>query len=211
MKHPDLLRRIQPSPNEFAFHVIFVILATGLFTVIDINVHINYVNPLLAECYESNNSELCFETRERAGILDDPSNQLAIGDTYWGTLLGVVLTIGMFFGAVRIVMGLLAGDRHIRMLILIGVLWFWGTVAFFYFGYLDFGYYFLRGEMVDDVLPWLDGVGLFKYVQPFGATEHVDRSDLYILMMIGIPAFLLPWYWMIHHHKIGTLKRMGLD
>lgn len=205
----DILAKTQPSPKEFAFHVGFVIVATLLFTVIDINVHIPYVNPIIAECYESNTSEFCQERREFAGV-EDPSDQIALGDVYWATLLSTVLTIGIAFGVLRIIMGFLAGAKISPFLFLIGVVWFWGIISLYYFGWLDFGYFVLRGEAVPETLPWLNDVGLFEYVAPLGNTHHVDAGDLYLLMFLGLIAFLGPWIFMLHHHRRGTLKKWNL-
>lgn len=218
----DLLKNVQPSIYEFIFMSVIAVLFLVAFTMIDMGLHDGYIRPIVAECYESNLSEFCEErrfellgTQESMSFLPDiflaeQDDQLRLGGVYWMTLLSIVIFFSIIIGVLRIVTGRLAGAEINPMLFLIGLLWGISIIVLYYFGWLDYLYFALRGLNIPTDLAWLNGVGIFKYVQGFGVNENVNDTDLYILMSIGLVTFIGIWAGMIHHIKKGTLERFGL-
>lgn len=204
----DLLRKAQPSSEEF----FFLLIITGIFTVLliysDIVVHDTYILHLVAQCHSQNHESICDLLRSIQGLPMDA--QLSIGNAYWGILLIQVITVAGIIGLLRIMFAKLAGAKIDSMVIFTGFLWFATASAFYFFGFLDAGYYKLRGLEIPPQLEWLDGVGLFTLVQNFGETSSVDRSDLFLLMFIGLVLVVGSWVLVTHHYKKGTLKKIGI-
>lgn len=191
-------------------------------TFVDMMIHDGYVRPIIAECYNENTIEFCEERRFellnespianslKDWLLTSQDEQLRLGGHYWMALLVIVVFISAIMGVGRIVTGRLAGAKINPMLFIIGGLWAYSVLSLYYFGWLDYLYFVLRGLDVPSELAWLNGVGLFQYVQPYGDTTNVDNTDLYWLMVIGLGLFVGIWWLMLHHHKKGTFKKLGL-
>ena len=188
----DLLARTTPSVFEFFFLYPLVALATVFFAIIDITVFDPFVLPAISANYGA-------------------EDQLAVGNPYWQTLNMIVLVFGAVAGGFRIVLGKLAGARWSSMLLFMGFIYFIATITMFYFGWLDFYYYSLRGQEVPHTLDWLNNAGFFMLVKPLGEDpQNVERSDLFILMFAGSLVLVSMFLVTIHHHKKGTLQRLGI-
>ena len=208
--------------GEFIFMLAVTITFIVFITFIDMMIHDGYVRPLIAECYESNTIAFCEERRFelledspvaqslKTWLLSSQDDQLRLGGHYWLALLVIVIFISGIMGIGRIVTGRLAGAKINPMLFIIGGLWAYSILSLYYFGWLDYLYFALRGLDVPMELSWLNGVGLFQYVQPLGKTENVNDTDLYILMGVGLGLFIGIWTFFIHHHRQKTWKRLGL-
>lgn len=217
----DLLAKTQPSVGEFVFMLGVTITFILFITFIDMMIHDGYVRPIIAECFETNTVNFCEERRFELlsespitsylgdSLLSEQDDQLKLGGHYWLALLTIVIFISTIMGVGRIVMGKLAGAKTNPMLFIIGGLWSFSVVSLYYFGWLDYLYFKLRDLQIPDTLSWLNGVGLFKYVQGLGNTASVDSTDLYLLMGIGLGLFLGVWLFFIHHHKKKTWKKLG--
>jgi len=145
------------------------------------------------------------------GIVGVPDNaQLEIGSTYWAVLLIQAITLSFVMFLLRMMIRKLSGQPFSPLTFFTALLWGFTTFAFYYFGWLDFGYFVLRGLPVPEVLPWLDGVGAYILVQPLGLTSSVDKADLFLLMGIGVGIVAGLWALAIHHQNKGTLKKWGL-
>lgn len=204
----DLLRKAQPSTEEFFFLLIITGIFAGLIIYTDIVVHDTYIRTIVAECTPNNHEGICDLIRAIQGLPMDA--QLTIGNAYWGVLLIQVIVFAGIIGILRVMFAKLAGAKIDAMVIFIGLLWFITASAFFFFGFLDAGYYKLRGMEIPLQLEWLDGVGLFTLVQGLGDTSSVDRSDLFVLMFIGLVLVVGLWVLVTHHYKKGTLKKIGI-
>jgi len=205
----DLLRKSQPSHLEFGFLLTIVAILTGLLIFTDISIHESYIKQIIATCYPENQENFCMIIRAFLGLSE--TAQLEIGGTYWAVLSIQAVTLAGVMGLLRLMVAKLAGEEFNAMVIFVALMWAFTTYAFFLFGYLDYGYYIFQGLGVPPVLDWLDGVGLFVFVQGFGATESVDDTDLYLLMGIGGGIVLGIWATITHHYRVGTLKKLGLD
>lgn len=204
----DLLRKPQPSSEEFFFLIIITAVFTGLLTYTDIVVHDSYVKVLVAQCHPENKEPVCMMIRTLHGL---PNNaQITIGNAYWGILWTQAIVVSGIIGSLRIMFARLAGAKINTMVIFTGLLWFFTASSFFFFGWLDYGYYALRGLEVPEVLTWLTDTGFFQFVQHFGQTNQVDRSDLHLLMFIGLATVIGLWILITHHYKKGTLKKFGI-
>lgn len=204
----DLLRKPQPSSEEFLFLIVITAVFTGLLIFTDIVVHDSYVKPLVAQCYAENQESICVIIRTINGLPSDA--HISIGNAYWGVLLTQALVISAIIGSLRVMFARLAGAKISPMVIFTGLLWFFTASAFFFFGWLDYGYYALRGIKIPELLPWLNDTGLFKFVQQFGQTNQVDSSDLFLLMFIGLGIVISSWVIITHHYKKGTLEKIGI-
>lgn len=198
--------------------MLFIVIAVTVFvTFVDIMIHDSYVRPIIAECYMENKSEFCENRRnellnEAYFWLDtsNPNPQLQLGGIYWLTLLSIPIFVALVLGISRPIWGIMAGAKINPMLFIIGILWGFSVLSLYYFGWLDFLYFFLRDLPIPETLNWLDGVGLFQYVQELGPTSSVDGYDLYVLMATGLLLLIGTWGFMIHHHKKKTFHRLGL-
>lgn len=212
----DVLKSPQPSEYEFVFCMFVVISSILFFTFIDIMIHDSYVRPIIAECHESNKSDFCEDRRKELLLqpffwMDSGQNdQLKLGSNYWFTLLMIPIFVAVLLAVLRPFMGILAGAKINPMLVIIGLLWGFSVLSLYYFAWLDFFYFFLRGLEVPPQLPWLNGIGLFQFVQPYSSTLNVDKEDMYLLMTIGIVLLIGIWSLLVHHHKKGTFKKLGL-
>jgi len=145
------------------------------------------------------------------GIVDVPDDaQLEIGNAYWAVLLIQAITLSFVMFLLRIFITRLARQRLTPLSFFVAGLWGFTTFAFYYFGWLDWGYYALRGMTIPDTLPWLDGVGAYVLVQGLGVTSSVDKTDLFLLMGIGVIIVAGLWALAIHHHKKQTLRKLGI-
>lgn len=216
MKRIDLLAKPFPTIGEFFLMIVVVTMFIVFVTLVDILIHDSYIGPIIAECNAQNNSEFC--EKMRASLINDSffwnvdyhDPQLQLGGTYWFTLLLIPLFVAVLLAIFRPVMGILAGAKINPMLFIIGLLWGFSVIVLYYFGWLDFLYYFLRNIPIPETLIWLNGVGAFQLVQHLGPTENVDKSDLLLLMGIGIVLLISVWAFFIHHHKKKTWHRLGL-
>ena len=212
----DVLKSPQPSEYEFIFCMFVVISSILFFTFIDIMIHDSYVRPIIAECHEKNKSDFCEERRKELVLqpffwIDQGySDQLKLGSNYWFTLLMIPIFVAVLLAVFRPFMGILAGAKINPMLVIIGLLWGFSVLSLYYFGFLDFLYFALRGIPIPETLPWLNGIGVFSLVQPFGSTTDVDKEDMYLLMVIGSVLLIGIWSFMVHHHRKKTWKRLGL-
>ncbi len=204
----DLLRKPQPSSEEFIFLIVITAIFTGLLIFTDIVVHDSYIKPLVAQCYSENQESICMIIRSINGLPSD--THISIGNAYWGVLLTQAIVVSAIIGSLRIMFAHLAGAKINAMVIFVGFLWFFTAFAFFFFGWLDYGYYALRGMEIPDSLPWLNDTGLFQLVQNLGQTDQVDSSDLFLLMFIGLGIVIISWVIVTHHYKKGTLKKIGV-
>lgn len=213
----DFLAKPFPTLQEFIFLLFIVVSVTVFVTFIDIMIHDSYVRPIIAECYLENKSEFCEQRRaelinQAFFWLDTNENpQLQLGGTYWFTLLTIPIFVAVILGISRPIWGVMAGAKINPMLFIIGILWGFSVMSLYYFGWLDFLYYFLRDLPIPNTpLNWLDGVGAFTLVQNMGPTTSVDAIDLYHLMGLGLVLLIGVWGFMIHHHKKKTFHRLGL-
>lgn len=204
----DLLRKPQPTHEEFIFLIIITAIFTGLLVVTDITIHDTYIKTLVAQCYPTNHETICTTIRQIQGLPSDA--HLSIGQAYWGILLLQVVVVAGIIGLLRIMFTKLAGAKITPMVLFTGFLWFGTSASFYFFGWLDWAYYTVRGLEIPQQLPWLDGVGLFQFVQNFGDTSSVDKSDLTILMVAGVFLILGLWTFITHHYRTKTLHKLGI-
>jgi len=182
----DLLASPQPSTSEFLIAICISFIAIIAFTYVDINIFNTYVLPDIEGNF-------------------DAEDQLAIGNTYWETLNGIIGFVGGTVFVIRLALGKLAGAKTTGMLFLVSFVWALGIVILFYFGTLDTLYYVIDGREIPDTLPHLNGIGLFQFFE-----GDVTGENLIMLNLAGITVLVLFWYALIHHHKKGTLKKLGL-
>ena len=204
----DLLKNPQPSKPEFLVALFFTFLAVIAVTQIDINIHDGYVLDDIADCHPNNDSQRCEELRKEMGC--ESADQLCLGDRYQATLMGIVILLGFILAFTRLVLGKLAGAKTSISLLFIAFLWFASGIILFYFGWLDTLYFIMQKEPIPVTLDWLNNVGLFKYVQNFGATIDVNNTDLYILNLVGLIVFFGMWYIAEFHYKKRTLAKLGI-
>ncbi|MCV0393681.1 MAG: hypothetical protein K5790_10405 [Nitrosopumilus sp.] len=218
----DLLANPQPSGYEFAFAIGIAVSFLILFTVIDIVIHDGFVRPIIAGCPPEVITDFCEERRLELLVnnpltnflkntfLSEQDEQLRLGGQYWMMLLIIVIFFVVFVMIFRLFSGILAGASINPMLFIITGMYGYSVLSLYYFGWLDWLYYVSRKLPVPDDLPWLNGVGLFQYVQNHGINSNVNNSDLFILMIFGLISLIGGWAILIHHHKKGKLEEWGL-
>jgi len=213
----DILAKPFPTITEFIFMMFVVATFTIFVTFIDIMIHDSYVRPIIAECYETNDSKFCEERRSELlrdeNFWVETSNQnpqIQLGGNYWLALLTIPIFVAGLLAVTRPVLGVMAGAKINPMLFIIGGLWGFSVFSLYYFGWLDFLYFYLRDMPIPETLDWLNGVGLFALVQPYGPTDNVDNTDLYLLMGIGVVLLVGIWSFFIHHHRKKTWHTLGL-
>ena len=206
----DLLARAEPNIDEILFALILAS-AGGLifFTVFDISIHDGYVLDDISKCFVGNIEESCLFLQEEHGC--DGLNQLCIGERYWATLNGIVLFFGGTLAVMRFVFGKLAGADTNFNLFAVSGMWFLSGTILFYTGWLDYFYYVFQDITIPNKLPWLNEAGGFSVVKIFGNDANiVEKSDMYILMGIGVGILAGLWALLVHHHRKGKLEEWGL-
>jgi hypothetical protein len=204
----DLLARPVPSVYELLLIIPIALLLTSFVAVIDATIFDGYVLPDLAECYGTNLSDRCLEIWDRLGC--EVGDQRCVGDNYWLILESIVIVFGILLFVLRMFMGIMAGAKLTPMLFFIGFMWFVSGAILFYFGWIDLLYYEVRGLDVPVTLDWLDNVGLFTYIQHLGNTESVDKSDLYLLNILGLVTLIGVWLKLMYLHHKKHLRRIGI-
>jgi len=143
-----------------------------------------------------NRDSFCKFWREQIGITDE--SQLSFGAPHWNILTTNFLVIAIVIGAIRTLTSwfwqIKNGRRFFHWVkVVMGLVWFVGTLIWFYFGYLDLGYYIFRGNTVPESLPWLNDLGLFIIAKDFTGSSNVESLDLTILAIIGGCLYVIIW------------------
>ena len=116
---------------------------TGLLIYTDISIHDSYIKNIISYCHPDQQDGWC--TLIRSVLDKPPTAQLELGEAYWAVLLIQAVTISFVMFLLRIFVNRLAGEPLSPMVFLIALLWGFTTFSFYYFGWIDFGYYVLRG------------------------------------------------------------------
>ena len=195
-----------PTKNELCVFILIAGSITILLTITDIVIFDHYVLPIISECHPQNNSTLCQDLRESMNL--KPNTQLELGSQYWAVLNANFWVLGaVMFGiralTARLFRGMIKGRKWHEIYIIMGAVWFFGTIVWFLFGWLDSGYYVLRLDMIPDKLDWLNNVGLFYFAQHFtGDSLTVEFWDVILLNLIGLGVFVFIWILAFKINKI---------
>lgn len=195
----------RPSVFDPVLAIPIGLVLISFVAIMDATVFDGYVLPQLSKCYGTNLSDECIQTWKNLGC--EVGNQMCIGNNYWRILEGVVILFGGVMFVIRIGFGKLGGSKWNGMLFLVAFLWLVTMTTLFYFGWVDTLYYAIRGMPIPEILPWLNGIGLFPFMQWFGSTSDVDASELYLLNTLGVLAIVGGWAKVIYIHKKVTRKR----
>jgi hypothetical protein len=218
----DLLANPQPSGYEFVFALGIAVSFLILFTVIDMTIHDGFVRPIISECPPEVINDFCEERRLelltnnpstsflKETFLSEQDEQLRLGGQYWIMLLIIVIFFMIFVMSFRLFSGIMSGASINPMLFIVTGMYGYSVLSLYYFGWLDWLYFVSRKIPIPEDLAWLNGVGLFQYVQNYGINSNVNNTDLYILMIIGLGTLFGGWAFLIHHHKKGKLEDWGL-
>ena len=179
MKHIDYLKKFQVTQTE-------MILAFVMISAVAIGV--GYIDAII------------FDTYIKTGMVDGVGSEH--GDQYQGIMQSLVIWIALGLAGMRVSLGILAGAKVVPILFLTGALWFFSTIIFHHFAFTDYFYYKLRVLEMPDTLDWLNDVGIFTIIRD----GDVTKSDVHLVMGIGVGILLLMWFVAIHHYKKGTLK-----
>jgi len=195
MYQQSLISKSKPILVEGVIILIIGLIVVGSHTQTDITFHDKYVLPIIAECYDSNQSTFCQDVRADHQV--DKTAQLELGDAYWNELARQAIMSGVILFAVR--MGLAFMIRKIRRIrittVFVAVMW--GVVAssLFLFGFLDTFYYLMQGEDVPQQLAWLDNAGIFTESKSWtGTPDHVEITDLILTNILGLVIIGSFWF-----------------
>jgi len=161
----------------------------GLIVWTDIRFHDDYVGTIIEVCHPQNQENLCMEFRSRLFLPDDA--QIDLGNSYWEVLQIQAVVIAFAFGGFKFINTLARRLRFTPTRIFVIILYATVPFVFFVFGSVDVFYYWARGMDIPDQLAWLDNVGFLEHTKVFGATEHVDRSDLLMTFLLGVGVIIL--------------------
>src|SRR3990167_2943143 len=168
--------------------IILGIYIIGNLTWSDILFHDSYVLPIIAECYETNQSTFCQDMREKLGC--GLTEQLCLGNKYWDIQKWQVFFVGSLMFAFRIGIAIVLHVRTVYKVrpFTIFMALIYGIVGanLFLFGVLDSLYFVFQEKGIPDTLPWLAGNGVFQETQKwFGDPNEVDQKDLIATNIVG--------------------------
>ncbi len=211
-KITNYLSRQIPTFPELILVLFFAVFITGLLTYTDIEIFDKYTLRIIRECHPENQSVFCSDQRS---FLELPSDaQIEIGNAYWAVQQNQTLAlIGFFIGLKIIFVWLGKGRQFISGTVILTALLYGATVGvFFASGWLDYGYYTLRGTDVPEELPWLNSAGLFNYTKLLGSDpNNVESSDLFFTMFVGASLIILGWLFLIYKGRVlkSEARSMG--
>lgn len=195
----NYISRQIPTFPELVLVLFFASFITGLLTYTDIEIFDKYTLQIIRECYPANQSDFCSDQRILLELPSDAS--IEIGNAYWAVQQNQTLALIGFFIALKIIFVWLGkGRQFISGTVILTALLYGATVGiFFASGWLDYGYYALRGLEVPMELPWLNSAGLFNYTKLLGSDpSNVENSDLYFTMFVGASLIILGWLFLIY-------------
>ena len=179
--------------------ILFVVLVSAiiLFTYIDITVHDFYALPWGSLCYTGNNNPSCIniQTLHNCPVGGDAcieamyAQMLQVEALYLAGLL-VFLKIAISQGVLRFEIN---WTRAYQTFV-------WGASALvlLWTGWEDFLYYIVRAMPIPSTLPWLNNAGLIPYIMQYITHDTVAGPlDLFLLMMGGLIAVMVMWYFYI--------------
>lgn len=209
----NYLSRQIPTFPELILVLFFAVFITGLLTYTDIEIFDKYTLQIIRECFPENQSDFCSDQRSMLELPNDAQQE--IGNAYWAVQQNQTIALIGFFIALKIIFVWLGkGKQFISGTVLLTALLYGATVGiFFASGWLDYGYYALRGLDVPMELPWLNSAGLFNFTKVLGSDlNNVESSDLYFTMFIGASAIILGWLFLIYKGRMlkAEARSMGL-
>ena len=138
-------------------------------------------------------------------------SQLKYGIPHWDILTTNWIFISLVLGFLRISTSWLwqkdgNGKRVMtRIKIIMGSVWCFGTLIWFYFGFLDIVYFIYKREELPEKWDWLNDLGLFSIAQYFTGTADVEKLDILLLACLGVFCYVILWivvYWTYQKGKI---------
>lgn len=209
MFHKDLLRNMIPSRTEAIFAILVIgFIVNFAFAYLDVVVHDNYTLLITGNCYPENMSDFCIEARELHNCTDAEDTQRCLGMRYWVLLPQLVLMLAIGLSIARMFFGLIAGAERNFMILVIGGAWFLTALLLPYFGWGDYAYYVIKGEPVDELLPWLNTSGFLEHTKLILGSDpvNVEKIDLYFTMGIGLALLIGMWEGLTHLHRKELLE-----